>query len=103
LPRDALEDLVRDRPLTTLALGVAAAFALLDVGRGVDSLVEGLATHQQGQAGIPFGFVSPSQGGLSWTIGHRVLTFDKLLLGLIELAVVAAVALLLSRRGRGTE
>lgn len=95
---DGLEELLRDRPLTTLALGVAAAYALLDVGRGVDDFVEGLVTHRHVQAGVPFNFVSPSQGGLSWTIGHRILTFDKLLLGLVELAVVVGAALFVRRQ-----
>jgi hypothetical protein len=99
--RDELAGLLRDRPLTTLALGIAAGYALLDVGRGVDGLVEGLVTHQS-HPDVPFDLTSGSPGGLSWAVGHRVLTFDKLLLGLIELAVVVAVALLVRRRGRAT-
>src|SRR3954462_6077598 len=96
--REELDRICRDAPLTTLALGIAAGFALLDLGRGVSSFVEGLLTHRSQADGFPSSFFTGSSGGLTWQVGHRVLTLDRILTGLIELAVVAAAAIIVARR-----
>jgi hypothetical protein len=98
--REELERLRRDAPVTTLALGIAGGFALLDLARGVSSFVEGLLTNQSHSDGFPGSLLAGTSGGLSWQVGHRVLTFDRLLSGLIELAVVATAAILIARRPR---
>jgi hypothetical protein len=65
-----LEDLRRDTPLVTLALGIAAAYALLDIAHGVAGFVEDLLTNQSSDGGLP----------------------------IIELAVVVSAAVLVRRR-----
>ena len=96
--REELDHLCRDVPLTTLALGIAAGFAILDLGRGVSSFVEGLLTNEHHSDFISASFFSGTSGGLSWQVGHRVLTFDRILSALIELAVVAIAAIVVARR-----
>ena len=96
--RAQLEDLRRDAPLVTLALGIAAAYALLDIAHGVAGFIEGLLTNQSSDGGLPISFLTGGNDGLSWRLGHRVLTFDRLVTGLIELGVVVSAAVLVRRR-----
>lgn len=94
--REGLERLRRDIPLTTLAIGIAAASALVDLARGFGSFVDGLLTHQSATPFSPV-FASGTSGGLSWNIGHHILTLDRLVVGAIEVSIVLAAAVFIRR------
>lgn len=84
--REALDRLLRDLTLTTLALAIALGWALYQFAAGISDLVATLLVEY------------PDTGGgsldlpLTWQIGGRVLTFHQLLRGSIDLVVVLAVA-----------
>lgn len=92
--REELLALVKDIGLTTVGLGVAFGYALFNFAGGVAQLVDGLLTHASSTDG-------PGSGpGLTWDVGHRVVTLDALLVGAIELIVVLAAAYYVRRAGR---
>jgi len=93
--REDLERLLRDTTLTTLALAIAIGWSLFEVCRGAATLVDGLTTH----AGNPNSDAIIVNGyGLTWMVGHHILTFDALVIGLVELAVALGVAVIVRRR-----
>jgi hypothetical protein len=94
--REDLDRLLDDLTLMTLGLAIALGWSLYQVAHGVAVLLDGLSTHLAPQED-PFSSVVAG-GGMTWAIGHHILTLDQLVVGLIELAVVLAVALWLSRR-----
>ena len=90
-----VETLLRDRTPIALALAIALGWSLYQFAHGVAYAIDGLLTHiPSGQSGFP-GVVG---GGLTWYVGNRVLTLDEAFLGLVELALVLAVAILVQRR-----
>lgn len=89
--RDALNRLVHEATLVTLALGIALGWALFQVAEGAAAVVESLLTEYP--AGGEY-FLTP----LTWEVGGRVLTLWPLVSGLIELAIVLAVTALVARR-----
>ena len=92
--RDAFERLLRDATLVTIALGIALGWALFQVAEGVSLLVTTLLTETPTAAEVGHYFFEP----LTWRVGGRVLTLGALARGLVELAVVLAVAVFLGRR-----
>jgi hypothetical protein len=78
----------------TLAFGLALGYALFDLAQGVAEFVDALTTHlpATGDDVISYTLTARFGGGLTWRIGHRVLTLDGILSGLIEVALVLAVA-----------
>jgi hypothetical protein len=91
---DALERLLRDTSLVAVALAIALGWALFQVAEGVSATLSTLLTDYPGGADGLHAFFEP----LTWTVGGRVLTLGPPLRGLVELAVVLAVALLVVRR-----
>jgi hypothetical protein len=96
--REALDKLLRDLTLVTVALAIALGWSLFQFASGVSELVTTFLIEYpesaEGNLARTFGFTRP----LTWTVGDRVLTFGALLAGTIELAVVVAVALFVRRR-----
>jgi hypothetical protein len=92
--RDAFERLLCDATLVAVALAIAFGWALFQVAEGVSATVSTLLTDYPGGADGLHAFFEP----LTWTVHGRVLTLGPPLRGLIELAVVLAVALLVARR-----
>jgi len=97
--KDVVDRLLRDATLVTVALGIALGWTLFQVARGGNDLVMGLLTSYPSQSDL--GLYTRSQP-LTWFVGRRILTFASLLTGLIELAVVVAAALLITRHRRIT-
>ncbi len=95
--RDDLERLLDDITLVTLALAIAVGYALFQFAHGVAVLVDGAATHLP--SGDLFGGVSGY--GLTWQVGHHLLSFDSLVVGAIELVVALAAAVWVARRSSG--
>jgi hypothetical protein len=93
--REDLERLLRDTTLTTLALAIAVGWSLFQVCHGTATLVDGLTTHVN-NAGTD-GFAINGYG-MTWAVGHRLLSLDSLVVGLVELAVALAVAVFVRRR-----
>jgi hypothetical protein len=88
--REAFDRLLRDRPVVAVALGVALGWSLIQVAAGVAAVVTGLLTKND--------FTGYAGGGvLTWEVGGRILTFGTLVVGLVQLAVVLAVALFVFR------
>jgi hypothetical protein len=74
-----------------LALAVALGVSLWDVAGGISGFFVGLLdTHKYDSFGV----------ALAWRVGGRIVTVDRLVRGLIELAVVGGFALLVLRRKR---
>jgi hypothetical protein len=97
--RADLEKLLRDTTLVTLALAIGFGWSLYHLAQGIAQFIDTLTANVPKDE--PLGYFEPgSSGGLTWRVGHRVLTLDGILQGLIELAVVATVAVLISRRAR---
>lgn len=93
--KQEFEKLLSDTTLVTLALAIGFGWSLYELAHGVADTIDGLLTHiPSGQSGFP-GVVG---SGLTWYIGDRVLTLDEAFVGLVELAAVAAVAVLIRRR-----
>jgi hypothetical protein len=96
--RDEVDRLLDDVTLTTVALAIALGWSLYQVALGVSSLVTTYFTSNLiGQNKELFFEVQLSQG-LSWQVGSHVLTFGRLVAGLIEFALVLAVALVVRKR-----
>ena len=79
-------------------LGASAPILWTGAALGVSALVTTFFTASpHGQINALLLEVQFSQG-LTWQVGGHVMTFGKLVAGLIELALVLAVALLVRRR-----
>jgi hypothetical protein len=89
--RDAFDDLVGDETLTGLACAIAIGWSLYQVAHGFALFVDGLTTNVSQQDVF-------TTNGLTWTVGHRLITLDALAVGLIELAVAVGAAVYLRRR-----
>jgi hypothetical protein len=96
--REDLAALVKDVGLTTIGLGVALGYALLSFATGVAVFVDGLLTHVSSSDSVGY-----SGQGLSWLVGHRLVSLDQVLIGAIELAVVLAAVYYVRRAGRPDE
>jgi hypothetical protein len=94
-----LVGVLRDVPLTTLALAIGFGLALIQTAQGLATFVEGVTQHGSGAHEIRFEF-GPS---LNWFVGGHLFAFGQLVQGLIELAVVALAAVLVRRLTRPTE
>jgi hypothetical protein len=95
--RHGLANVLRDVSLTTLALAIPLGWSLYQTGQGVAYFVEGIAAHRSPGV-LHGGSFFPVSGGiaggpLTWVVGGRILTFDQLVMGLIELGLVLAVAI----------
>ena len=96
--RESLDRLIRDLTLTTLALAIAGGWALFQVASGLANAITTLLNH------FPPGdlYGRPSYYGvLAWRVGDRILAVGDLVKGLIELALVIAVAVLIRFRKQG--
>ena len=100
--RESIDGLLRESALRTLTFGIAIGWSLYQVAHGVAVFVDGLTTHLSSDEG-PFSQLSPG-GGLTWEVGHRIVTLDALLIGLVEFGlVVGAAAYLSMRRGAAAD
>jgi hypothetical protein len=97
--RDDLAALVKDVGLTTIGLGVAFGYALFSFGSGVATFVDGLLTRTSSSSSDS-SYTIDTGPGLSWQVGHRLVTLDAMLIGAIELLVVLAAAYFLRQPGR---
>jgi len=90
--------MLSNRPLVALALGIALGWSLIQVATGVAALVGGLLYEVDSENQF-LGFYggSPWIGVLAWNVGSRVLSLGPLVVGLVQLAVVLAVALFVYR------
>ena len=95
-----LGGIVRDVPLSTLALGIALGYSLLATANGVATFIEGLAEHGHGVHDLVGNYFPGSQYGLTWIFGGHVFAFGQLVLGLIELGTVLLVAGFVRRSAR---
>jgi hypothetical protein len=89
--RDELDKLLEDVTLLTIAFAIALGWSLFQVARGVAAFIDGLVIHLPGgqDGGIPYF----GQGtGLTWVVRHHLVTLDGILTGIVELAIVLAVA-----------
>ena len=93
--RDDLEKLLRDTTLITLALAIGLGWSLFNLARGIATFVDALTAHVP-DSSLSGGGFNP-YGGASWQVGHRYVTLDGILEGLVELAVVVAAAWLIQR------
>jgi hypothetical protein len=87
-----LERLLRETTLTTVAFAIALGWSLYQVASGLGGLVVVALPNSDGAN--PFGT------SIGWTWGGHVFEFQGLLQGLIEFAVILAVALVVQRRSR---
>jgi phosphotransferase system glucose/maltose/N-acetylglucosamine-specific IIC component len=94
--QEAIERLVRDVTLVTLALAIALGWSLFHVAQGFAVAITSLLTHPSSSDLLDLQSSEP----LTWAVGGRILNLFSLVTGLIELAVVLAVALLVLRRAR---
>ena len=93
--RDELEALLRDATVTVIAFAIALGWSLYQLVHGVATFVDALTTH------VPNGDIPyyPSTGaGLTWVIHRRIVSLDGIVMGLIEVALVLAVAAFVRRR-----
>ncbi len=94
--RDALDRLLRDVTLLTLAFAVAAGWSLHQLAHGIATFVDLLLTRVPG--GSSTYFPAFSGFGLTWVVRHRVVSLDGIVMGAIELAVVLLAAFWVARR-----
>ena len=94
--RDDLERLLDDLTLGTLVFGIAIGWSLYSAAHGFAVFIDGLTTNIPSQDS-PFS-ETIAGGGLTWAVGHHIVTLDALLIGLVELAVVVAAAVYLRAR-----
>jgi hypothetical protein len=94
--RETIDRLLRDVTLTSLALAIALGWSLVRVAQGVSDTVTNLLTHRSSSDLLDLTGGQP----LTWVVGHRVLSLYSLVSGVVELAVVFAVALLVLRYSR---
>ena len=86
-----IDDLLGEDTIIELAFAIAFGWSLFEVARGTAAFIEGLTTN----LGTETGF---TEGGMSWDVAHHIVDVDALVVGLIELAVVAAIWVFVSRR-----
>jgi hypothetical protein len=91
---DALDQLIRDVTLVTLALAIAVGWSLFQVASGIADLVSTLLIDFPSEAEV---FAENLSQPLTWELGGRVLTFGSLFRGTIELAVALLVTYLVLR------
>jgi hypothetical protein len=94
--QEALDRLLREATLVTIALGIGLGWSLFQVAQGVATAVNGLLTKYPASDLAGYANSQP----LTWIVHGRVLTLGSLLAGVVELAVVMAVAMLLTTRAR---
>jgi hypothetical protein len=88
--RHELSALLRDATLVTLALGLALAWAVVQVAEGVGALVwTFLQEYTRDERRLHVFTDEP----LTWFIGERAVTLGPLVRGLVELAVVVGILL----------
>jgi hypothetical protein len=90
---DAVEEVLADVKLTTLAFAIAIGWSIYQVAYGVGQLVDGLLTHLSSD-GSGFG----PTGALTWVVGHHIVSLDTLLVGVLELTTALVVAAFVRRR-----
>jgi large-conductance mechanosensitive channel len=95
--QEAIDRLVRDVTLVTLALAIGLGWSLFQVAQGVADVVTNLLRHVP-PGDVRLGFTSAQP--LTWIVGDRVLTLNSLLTGLIDFVVVLALALLVLTHAR---
>jgi hypothetical protein len=93
--REALDRLLRDVTLVTLALAIAIGWSLFQVAAGFGELVSTLLVDYPDTAEITAAQLSEP---LTWDVGGRILTLGPLLRGTVELAVALFIALLIRRQ-----
>lgn len=84
---------MRDTTLTTLAFAIALGWTLYQVAAGVATLITVALDSYDEPFNNPYAM-------LTWVWGNHVFTFQPLLQGLIEFAVVLVVVLVVQRRSR---
>jgi large-conductance mechanosensitive channel len=92
----ALNGLLRDADVMTLAFAIALGWALYQVAHGFSQLLSALTSPSARGMADDYGvaYVGP----LMWTIGDRVLYLGPLVFGLVEFVLIALVAALLHAR-----
>ena len=90
--RDRIDTLLGEDSLVMIAFAIAFGWSLFQVAHGVATFIDGLGTH------YPAGESGFVVGGLTWIVDRRLITLDSLLEGVIELAVVVAAWMVVSRR-----
>jgi len=96
---DDLEQLLRDVTLTAVAFAIAIGWSLYQTAHGVGLFIDGLTAHVPAELGNGVNFSSSSGGGLTWIVGRHIVSLDAFVTGLVELAVVLALAVFVRRRG----
>ena len=94
--RETIDRLLRDVTLTSLAVAIALGWSLFQVAQGVSDLVTNLVTHRSASDLLDLSSFRP----LTWVVGGRILSLYSLVSGLVDFAVVLAVALLVLRYSR---
>lgn len=94
--REALDGLIRDVTLVTLALAIAIGWSLFQVAAGFGELVSTLLIDYHGNAEIIA--ASRLSEPLTWDVGGRILTLGPLLRGSVELAAALLIALFVRRQ-----
>ena len=92
--RESIDRLLRDVTLLALALAIALGWSLVRVAQGVADLVATLLEHRSSSQLPDLQDAEP----LTWVVSGRVLSLYSLVTGLVEFAVVLAVALLVLKR-----
>ena len=90
--REELDHLLEDVTLLTLTFAIALGWSLYTLAHGVAFFVDGLLDHSN-DSGLVGGGT-----GATWSVWHRVVTLDGIIVGLVELVVVLAVMVLVRRR-----
>jgi hypothetical protein len=98
--RDELDRFLEDVTLLTVAFAIALGWSLYSVAHGVANCIDELTVHYppSDQSSFPSG--GNANGELSWDLGRHVITLDPILVGLLQLAIVLAVAMYVRSRMR---
>ena len=88
-----LVGVLRDVPLTTLALAIALGLSLIQIAQGVAAFITDATQHGH-DLNEGLGLYG---GGLNWFCGHHLFAFGQFVTGLIELGTVLLIALLVRR------
>jgi len=91
--REAFERLWEEATLAIIALGIALGYALASLAQGVGQTLTGLTVDTGDDA-----FSSGSGDWLAWNVGGHVLNVAPTVGGLVEVAVVLAIAAVVVRR-----
>jgi hypothetical protein len=94
--REALDRLIRDVTLVTLALAIAIGWSLFQVASGLAELVSTLLIDYPDRAEIVA--ASRVSEPLTWDVDGRILTLGPLLRGAVELAAVLLIGLFVRRQ-----